>query len=849
MGILLRRPDLDHGAGGWTRSLAAVALALGLSGAAGAAWSQDAASGQLVAQAADQSAQTNDQTAQNGQTSAVPAAGQLQEVVVTAERRTQNIQTTPISIVATSGAQLAQQNVITLQNLDLYTPSLSFNNDGLYQSPSIRGLGTAFSPSLPLGVALLEDNLFIAEQHGFGDPFYDIQDVETLRGPQGTFIGYNSTAGAIEVTSVNPNFRGTNGYAEAQFGNYSDKRFDGAVNFVLDPDVLAVRFAGNVEQMGSFYRDIGALVNPANNQPVQDPGQTDNKDFRASGLWKPTNSLQFLLKLQYTSSEDGGDPSELNPTPFSLPKGAKTCPNGSPGPICHTNFLSNASTLPFVLDWTPQNGVLAALGHPYYNWRNGLKLDYTFNNGTDLRSVTGFEQTQYNTLAPGCGCNLPNSGAFYQWIPRDDYYSEEVDLISPTTGPVWSKLNYVAGASWFYRDTGVTVNGTTSSPPYSLAAPFMIKINNDTIYRIMGVFGQVSWQMLPTLQLQVGARENWDNAVLRGTVDQVEIPGILPATVPSIGCFESPAPKTGYLCITPNMRAPFEDSVPTGKIDLNWTPVQGQFFYAFYARGYKGGIGIAEGTAMAPRPPQAVLPEHVNDYEIGWNGTMLAGHLRTHLGGYWTVDQNAQQAGLFFPLTGGTNALGNLGSETLKGIEASLDGRFAGLGVNFSGGYEKATVTGITNVASYALPPSAAGKGQCGYPGVAAPPACFDYAGIFPGDANYYVPISGETGTYAPIFQGSVGVDYLFNIGKGTLDPSLTYSYTAKQYASLFEIPYYTLGARRIWNAALTYDVNQWQVEAYDTNFTNQVYFSGIMGTSVFYGNPMQVGVRVRRDF
>ena len=662
-----------------------------------------------------------------------------------------------------------------------------------------------------------------------------------------TAMPRNSTAGAIEITSVNPNFRGTNGYGEFQVGNYTDKRFDGALNFVLLPDKLAVRLAVNVEQRHSFYRDIGSIVTAGNAEPLQDPGQVDDKDFRLSTLWKPTENFQALLKLQYTSSEDAGDPAAVNPTPFTVPAGA-LCPNGTAGPTCHTTYYAYAPHQPFLLNWTPQNGVLAALGHPYYNYRNGLRLDYTFANGTDLRSLTGFQQTQYNTLSDGCGCDLPNSGGSYQWIPRDDYYSEEVDLVSPTTGAFWSKFNYIAGASWFYRDTGVTVAGTTSSPPYSLAAPFYIQLNNDTIARIMGVFGQVSWQMLPTLQLQIGVRQNWDNDQLRGTIDQAMIPGILPPTAPSVGCFQTPAPAFGYFCATPNQSAPFTDSVPTGKIDLNWTPVQGQFFYAFYARGYKGGVGIAEGTVAKPLPAKAVLPEHVNDYEIGWNGTMLAGRLRTHLGGYWMVDQNSQQAGLFNPLTGSTSQLGNLGSETLKGIEGSLDGRFGGFGVNLNAAYEKATVTGITNVASYALPPGVGSKGQCGYPGV-NPSACFDYAGITPGDPNYYVAISGETGTAAPEWQGTASVDYRIIVGQGTLDPRVSFSYTGKQYASLFEIPYYTLEARHIWNAALTYDVGQWDVEAYANNFTNEVYYAGIMGGSVFYGNPEQVGLRVRRDF
>ncbi len=179
------------------------ALVATVLGVAAVAWLPSGARAQTAgSQAAPTAGQGAAQQAQNSN----DAEGALQEVVVTAEKRATDIQTTPISIEATSGAQLQSQNFTHVDSLQLTTPSLQFNNDGLYQAPSIRGLGTAFSPSLPLGVALIEDGLFIPDQNGFADPFYDIADVETLRGPQGTFVGFSSTAGAIEITSASPIF-------------------------------------------------------------------------------------------------------------------------------------------------------------------------------------------------------------------------------------------------------------------------------------------------------------------------------------------------------------------------------------------------------------------------------------------------------------------------------------------------------------------------------------------------------------------------------------------------------------------------------------------------------------------
>ena len=818
------------------------------------------------AASADQSAAATDQ---NG--------GALQEVVVTAERRTEDVQTTPISVDAVSGAQLAQQNVTQIKSLQLYAPSVTIDDDGLYQSFNIRGIGNqAITPDITTGVAVLVDGLFSPETHGLDEPFYDVQDTEVLRGPQGTFVGYSSTGGALEITTNSPNFRGDNGYVELEAGNYTDKRLDGAANFDLS-STFAVRLAFNMEQRGSFYRDAGAQIIPGEAEPIQDPGSVDNKDIRLSALWKPSDSFTALLKLDYNSSNDGGDVSQVNQAPFTVPAGT-ACPQGSPtlpgpggGSTCHATNYIYSSHNPYVLNWGPQAYLLPQLGHPYYNERLGLHLDYIFPDGIDLRSVTGFQQTQYDTYgnqdsqpqtvtyATPTGCSVAagtctgsfsqtfnSEGAFYQWIPRDDYYSEEINLISPTTGPFYSKFNWIAGATWFYRDTGVTVAGVNTTPPYSFEQPFVLGINDDDLNRIAGVFGQVSWNLTQTLQLQVGARENWDNNPTRATVDEVGLPfsavGIpAPPTAPNIGCTGAyqtgskflPS-QTGYFCAPAvDQSAQYEDSTPTGKIDLNYTPFAGQFFYAFFARGYKAGGALAGAPTFQP--------EHVNDWELGWKTTQLDGHLQASLGGYYMDYQGMQQV-IYDIYTGAGTEIVNLGSSTLKGIEATLNARLGGFDFNFNGSFEKSALANIHGVvASYELPPTAANKGQCGLAGVSTA-ACFDYT---PYEAN----IAGESDIFAPELQGTIALDYRLLLGQGTLIPQIQYSYTAHQYAALFQIPFYYMAARHIWNASLTYNVNQWNTELFMNNFTDETYLAGNSGNTVFYGAPMQLGVRVRRDF
>jgi len=204
------------------------------------------------------------------------------------------------------------------------------------------------------------------------------------------------------------------------------------------------------------------------------------------------------------------------------------------------------------------------------------------------------------------------------------------------------------------------------------------------------------------------------------------------------------------------------------------------------------------------------------------------------------VYQDMQQV-IYNTLTGSGTKVVNIGSSTLEGLEATFNARFGALGINFDGSLEHsalATIHGV--VASYELPPTASNHGQCGLPGAVQP--CFDYS-------PYEADISGESDIFAPKAQGSIALDYRLDLGQGTLDPRVQFAYTGGQYASLFQIPFYYMEPRKIWNASLTYDINQWDAEVYINNFTNQTYLEGNSGNSVYYGAPMQAGIRVRRDF
>lgn len=772
----------------------------------------------------------------------------LQEVVVTAERRSADIQTTPISLSAVSGSQLLEQQINSVQALQTAVPNFTVNDQGgEFESYNIRGVGnTAITPSITTGVAVFRDGLLLSETIGQNEPLYDIRDVEVLRGPQGTFVGASSTGGAVQINSQDPNFNGLNGYAESQFGNYTEHKVDGAVNLPLS-DTFAARLAFNWEQRNSFYRDIGAQQT-SGSEPIIDPAHFDAQDFRLGLLWKPNESFQALLKVEYNLIDQGGDggsPAQTtyqtlfnnggpgNPLCTAGPgagAGILSCP--APGTTTYSPYYAYSTHVPYLLNYVTTNYVYTDLQNRY-----GLELRYTLPDGIVVRSLTGYQHFDVHNIG-NQGRSAANAGDTYQEIgPDDNYYSEEINLISPTTG----RLNWIAGAFWYYRNTPVLNTIYNVGPPYAAyqTPATVVYVPYASVQRVAAVFGQINWHFTDTLELQIGARENWDYLY-----NYNEPPG--PGQPPSGVYFYPATPASQPLAVIGATEAPYKDSVPTGKVGLNWTPFPGQYLYAFWARGYKAG-GVVVSNAPSPATFQ---PEHVNDYEVGWKGTFLDGHVQTQLGGYWMNYQDMQ-----YPLFDINTAAGlnveNLAPSTIKGIEFSMQSRVGGLGVSLGFAYNKSALGAVKALPDYRLPPgfnTPFPSVQCGSPSQTPNAPCFNYL-------PYEETVSGEQNPFSPKVTANVSVDYSIPLAGGVLDPRVSYSYTDQQWVSIFQdSPFNLLGARHLLGANLDYVAGPWTVDLYGTNLTNLTYISGTNGSGsgsgdVYYGAPRQFGLRVMRTF
>ena len=259
----------------------AAALSVGAGHAAVAAddsGSSTNASAASSASAATATAATDSQQGASG-------GDQLQEVVVTAERRAEDPQKMAVSVVAFNTDELRDKGIDDVADLQAQVPSLSFVDTGNTKYINIRGIGLNESaPNQTDGVASYLDGAYIAREFTSDDAYFDVQSVSVLRGPQGTYVGQNATGGAIFVNTNAPSLSRMEGYAQQTFGTYDYRDTEGALSLPLS-DTFAMRTSVLSESRNSFTNNLGPFGHPGDlqrNQSARQPQPADRA--RAAAL-------------------------------------------------------------------------------------------------------------------------------------------------------------------------------------------------------------------------------------------------------------------------------------------------------------------------------------------------------------------------------------------------------------------------------------------------------------------------------------------------------------------------------------------------------------------------------------
>jgi iron complex outermembrane receptor protein len=545
----------------------------------------------------------------------------LEEVVVTAERRVTSLQRTAISATVLSGADLQKKAVNTVADLQFSTPALTVQNTGENVLLNIRGIGKGFGGIQdPSGVLIYRDGVS-ASPGGFlaDEPYYDLASVEVLRGPQGTLAGQNATGGALFIRENDPTLDRIGGWAQAQYGNYDDFLFRGALNLPVG-EKFGVRIATNLERRDSFYHISGPWTG--------NPGDHDEADGRISFLWLPTEALEIILKNDYSFIDHGGSPAGP----------------AADGTARLFDLTSDAHLMGV------ERGV-----------RSVLRMSYQFANQMTLRAITGYQwnRTSYALDYDGSDKVAPAGPGplIYTVTGTDRTVSEELNLLSPGSGAFQWLLGSVYQNELVYIPQ---IGFVQSAAPFGTATTGLATaVGYRTPIRNWGVFGQATYDLTPAWQVQIGLRYS-DSRMTMDDDLKVLFNGAAILDHPVSGEHES-------------------DSRLTGKAGINFRVNDDSMLYAFAATGHKsGGINpLASTAAPAGTPPPLFRPEEVTDYELGWKHSFLDRHLRTQLDGFYDVYKD-YQVGIFDTSTGLTQLLNVPDNTRIYGVEAQAQGAFGG---------------------------------------------------------------------------------------------------------------------------------------------------------------------------
>ena len=787
-----------------------------------------------------------------------PAMAQAQaeaapgDIIVTARRTEERLQDVPISITVFTNEDVRARNIVEPQDLVIYTPSLAapgvFGRDNT--TYAIRGFTQSNRTTASVAVYFAD---VVAPRSGPTVPsgdgagpgqFFDLQNVQVLKGPQGTLFGRNTTGGAVLLVPQKPTDR-FEGYVEGLYGNYNWKGVQAVVNMPLGESARL--------RIGGEFQDRDGLTENISGPDFDDRNYVA---LRASLVVDLTPDLENYTIVQYLRSDNNGSGvrnTDCNP---AHPIGQLFC--GSPD---RTFERQNAAGGVHVADGSvadPFNKLTRWGVINTTTWKASDTLtvkniaSYSQLKSTIATSIFGSPGTfpaRLNFQTPGGPIAIPTgplAGVPFSFIDvysanglrtNDQYtFSEELQVQGTGAG---GRLDWQAGL-YFERSGPLGKTGTLSTNFISCTnirqlqcidalgpffrTSFSVGQRRGTVdYRNIGVYAQSSYDLTDVLKLTAGVRYTWDRTTGKGDARFFTFPA---GQAPVERCISVRATLANDCEL--NYRQ--DSKAPTWLIGLDYHPNDDILLYAKYARGYRQGaiaLDAAEGY-------NTFGPEKVDAYEAGLKAT-----LRGAISGVFSAAafynklSNQQISAVFLStIVSQADGIVNGGRSRIWGVEADATIKlFDGLTV--TGAYTYLNTRLIS-----AIPPI----------------ATFPYT-----SAQVTAGVGGDL-TYAPRHKATASISYEFPLPEsvGQLRIGAIYAYTASQIASAasargtlssFDLVNFNLDWNNI--AGNPIDVSLFLTNAFDKEY--QTYRSGLFETtgvdSARYGDPRSFGVKVRYRF
>ncbi|WP_254606313.1 TonB-dependent receptor [Sphingomonas bacterium] len=613
--------------------------------------------------------------------------GGLPDVIVTARRRAEDAQRVPGSLQVIGGNLLDQSYTVNTQQLSQLVPSLNYSSANPRNTAfTIRGLGSSVvavsqsNDGLEPGVGFYVDQVYHARPATAAFDFSDIEQIEVLRGPQGTLFGKNTTTGAISVSSRLPTFK-PEGEVEVSYGSYNFIQAKGAVSGPIVDDVLAFRVSAVSTRRDGVIRNVrtGENENAIGNQAV-----------RGQLLFRPTANLTSRLIADFTSFDSTCCTQVYLRVGQSLRPAAKQFPAlaakfgyspPSTDPYARLtdidaqlNVKTNEGGISDITDWTVGPVTITNVAAwRWWNWDAANDRDYT---GIPVQLVQHIpsRQDQYSEelrFASNGEHRITYVGGFY-------YFNQKI------TGEPLS--TYGPAATDFLLNPVIAANGTQTNYPSNLLDGYGTDGHTDFTSRSYAAFGEANWHVVKRLTVTGGLRYTWEYK--DGSYVTTVFGGATPTTTAQANAKLSILRPQAYT-------AHNADRSLSGRGNLSYQLTDGVLGYASYARGFKsGGINMSGLPLDAGNNPvlstAVVRPERNTNYEVGIKTRLFDRHLIFNIDGFYTKVRDFQATIVDSSQTVALRGyLSNIPEVTVKGIEAEATALvFRGLSLRASLAYE-----------------------------------------------------------------------------------------------------------------------------------------------------------------
>ena len=668
------------------------------------------------------------------------------DIVVTAQRRTQRLQDVPVAVSVVSGAALAQANIKNLTDLSVRVPNLKIAPGALVDFLNIRGVGSGNNAGFEQSVGTFVDGVYRARSRAVRAALFDVDQVEVLKGPQSTFFGANTVAGALNITTRKP----TDAFsynAQALGGTDGEYGFEGGITTPV-ADGLALRVAGRADGIRGWVR-------------VGDSGHGPNSDSQQGRV-----ALRYLASPSFRSDLrlDIGHTSTKNAYPFEL----IGCPPPAPFVLTPANSCSlfralrGGAAVDDRLDQhSDQTPTFARYRFYEAAWTNGLDVG-----GGTLTSLTSYfrhrsedrvNQVPFPIVSPSQpgadGQPLQSTEKYHQFAQELRFQSRTGGTIEYTLGGYFSqsKLTYLRIAGFYFSNFGAipAVAATGSAASTGLAATTDV-FQDD---RVLSGFAAVTVRPLAGLRVNLGGRYTNDHK------DTHRVQSFGTARNADRGTYVQ-LPAATQAVLSRLIRSDLTDFPDPKRTDDKFMPSAGIQYdvarnlmtYVTYSRGFKAGGYNANSLAVS------FGPESVDDYEIGLKGTFLDRRLTLNADLFRADYKDLQETTLVFTAGVPVSLVANAAKSRSQGAEVGGSFRASrALTLNAELAYLDAKYRDYANGACTIL----AGTQGC-----------------------TSQDLSGKRRPFAPRFSGNVGATLTVPAGRNEISLNPTLYFTSAYFQS-----------------------------------------------------------------